>query len=55
MSMMIFIWFIGHWFSIGFVLEESNSKEGFLGAILLLFFWPLLLGCFVRDCLVGNE
>ena len=36
-------------FTVSFMLDNTNTKENFLAAILILALWPLMLGCHVRE------
>jgi Mn2+/Fe2+ NRAMP family transporter len=46
---MIFLWMIGHLFSVGLCTDNTRGFAGFAAALLLLFFWPLILGCVIRE------
>lgn len=48
------IWIIGWSFSVGLCFKDTKGLEGTIASILYLMFWPLLLGCWVREAILGK-
>lgn len=49
------VWIIGWCFSVGLCLDNTRGLGGAMLSIIYLFFWPLLLGCWVRTFLKEGE
>lgn len=45
----VFIWLIGYTFATGLCFDNTKGKEGAATAALMLFAWPLILGCVIRQ------
>ena len=47
--MVLIIWMIGWVFTIGFIMEKTQTLDEIGAATLLFFVWPLILGCELRE------
>jgi len=43
------IWVIGWAFTVGLTIEKTQTLDEIGAAILLAMFWPLILGCEMRE------
>ena len=50
------LWMIGMLFTLGITTEEDEKiSQQIKVGIMVAFFWPVVLGFFIRDCINNNK
>lgn len=52
MIVCVLIWIIGFLFTLEIMYNEKNDGLSFLHRLAILIFWPIILGCEIKDILI---